>query len=94
MVPDPRRRQPATVVVGGVALAVVFGLRVVAPRIPGALVLVVGGLLASWLFDLGARGVALVGEVPRGLPTVRGPRHGSWWETMPAPSPLPPWRWC
>ncbi|HMF04619.1 MAG TPA: SulP family inorganic anion transporter, partial [Acidimicrobiia bacterium] len=35
----------------------------------GALVLVVGGLVASRLFDLGAHGVALVGDVPRGLPT-------------------------
>ena len=59
----------ATVLVGGAALVVVFGLRLVAPHIPGALVLVVGGLSASWLLDLGARGVALVGEVPRGLPT-------------------------
>jgi sulfate permease, SulP family len=63
----------ATVVVGVVSLVVVFGLRAVAPRIPGALVLVVGGLLASWIFDLGAHGVALVGEVPRGLPTVKLP---------------------
>lgn len=63
----------ATVLVGIVSLAVVFGLRVIAPRIPGALVLVVGGLLASWIFDLGAHGVALVGEVPRGLPTVKLP---------------------
>ena len=62
-----------TVVVGAVALVVVFGVRVIAPRIPGALVLVVGGLLASWLFDLGAHGVALVGEVPRGLPSLRVP---------------------
>jgi sulfate permease, SulP family len=62
-----------TVFVGVVALAVVFGLRVIAPRIPGALVLVVGGLLASWLFDLGTHGVALVGEVPRGLPTLQVP---------------------
>jgi anti-anti-sigma factor len=30
---------------------------------------VVGGLLASYLFDFGARGVALVGDVPSGLPT-------------------------
>jgi high affinity sulfate transporter 1 len=58
-----------TLLVGGAALVVVFGLRVVAPRVPGALVLVVGGLLATWLFDLGAHGVALVGDVPRGLPT-------------------------
>jgi high affinity sulfate transporter 1 len=58
-----------TVLVGGIALAVVFGVGRIAPRVPGALVLVVGGLVASWLFDLGAHGVALVGDVPRGLPT-------------------------
>ena len=57
-----------TVLVGVVALAVILGLRFVAPRVPGALVLVVGGLLATYLFDLGAHGVALVGPVPRGLP--------------------------
>jgi sulfate permease, SulP family len=57
-----------TVVVGVTALAVILGLRRLAPTIPGALVLVAGGLLASSLFDLGAHGVALVGDVPRGLP--------------------------
>jgi SulP family sulfate permease len=45
----------------------------VAPQVPGALVLVVGGLVASWLLDLGAHGVALVGEVPRGLPSLDVP---------------------
>src|SRR6476659_1572477 len=63
-----------TVLVSVVALVVVFGVRVIAPKVPGALVLVVGGLLASWLFDLGAHGVALVGEVPRGLPSFQVPR--------------------
>jgi SulP family sulfate permease len=62
-----------TVLVGVVALVVVFGVRVIAPKIPGALVLVVGGLLASWLLDLGSHGVALVGEVPRGLPAFQVP---------------------
>src|SRR4051794_15560766 len=62
-----------TTVVGVVCLVVVFGLRAVAPRIPGALVLVVGGLLASWILDLGAHGVALVGDVPRGLPQLEFP---------------------
>ena len=57
-----------TLLVGGVALAVILVLRFAAPKVPGALVLVVGGLFASWLFDLGAHGVALVGDVPRGLP--------------------------
>src|SRR3954470_19168947 len=53
--------QLSTLVVGVVSLVVVFGLRQVAPQVPGALVLVIGGLLASWTLDLGAHGVALVG---------------------------------
>jgi high affinity sulfate transporter 1 len=57
-----------TVLVAAASLAVILGLRFLAPAIPGALVLVVGGLVASSLFDLGAHGVALVGDVPRGLP--------------------------
>ena len=69
-----------TVVVGLLSLAVVFGLRVVAPQVPGALVLVVGGLLASWLLGLGERGVALVGDVPRGLPTVVVPDLTLMWD--------------
>src|SRR3954467_3459677 len=40
--PDTDR---TTLVVGAVALVVVFGLRMVAPSVPGALVLVTGGLL-------------------------------------------------
>ncbi len=73
-------RQQTTVVVGVVALLVVFGLRRIAPQVPGALVLVVGGLLASWLFDLGAHGVALVGDVPRGLPSFEVPDLSLMWD--------------
>ncbi len=65
-----------TLLVGEAALAVILGLRRLAPAIPGALVLVAGGLLASSLFDLGAHGVALVGDVPRGLPTPEMPDLG------------------
>lgn len=70
----------ATLVVGGTALIVVFGLARVAPRVPGALVLVVGGLLASWMFDLGSHGVALVGDVPRGLPAFDVPDPRLMWD--------------
>jgi sulfate permease, SulP family len=66
----------ATVVVGAVALAVVLTLRFVAPQVPGSLVLLVGGLLASALFDLEDHGVALVGHIPRGLPSVEVPDLG------------------
>jgi sulfate permease, SulP family len=62
-----------TLLVGLASLAVILGLRWVAPAVPGALVLVVGGLLASSAFDLGAHGVALVGDVPSGLPAPRLP---------------------
>lgn len=57
-----------TLAVGVVALAVILALRFLSPATPGALVLVVGGLIASAVLDLGAHGVALVGDVPRGLP--------------------------
>jgi high affinity sulfate transporter 1 len=57
-----------TLLVGVVSLVVVFGLHFLAPRVPGALVLVVGGLVASRVFDLAGHGVATVGHVPRGLP--------------------------
>ncbi len=72
--------QGATVVVGVVALVVVFGLRQVAPQVPGALVLVVGGLLASWILDLGSHGVALVGDIPRGLPSFELPDGALMWD--------------
>ena len=72
--------QRATVVVGAAALIVVFGIRRVAPRVPGALVLVVGGLIASWLLDLGDRGVALVGNVPGGLPSFEIPDGQLMWD--------------
>jgi sulfate permease, SulP family len=63
-----------TLLVGAVSLAVVLGLRRVAPAVPGALVLVAGGLLASALFDLS--GVELVGDVPSGLPVPELPDLG------------------
>jgi SulP family sulfate permease len=65
-----------TVLVGVCALVVVFGLRLVAPQVPGSLVLLVGGLLAAAAFDLKDHGVALVGDIPRGLPTLEVPDVG------------------
>jgi len=62
-----------TLLVGSLSLAALFGLRAVAPRVPGALVVVIAGLVASAVFNLGDNGVALVGDVPRGLPSVDVP---------------------
>jgi len=65
-----------TVLVGAASLAVILALRFTIPAVPGALVLLVGGLVASGLFDLGAHGVALVGDVPSGLPAPELPDWG------------------
>jgi high affinity sulfate transporter 1 len=65
---DFDQRHTATMVVGGAALAVILIARIAWPKLPGALLLVVGGLIASNVFDLADRGVATVGDVPRGLP--------------------------
>jgi len=57
-----------TLLVGVIALVAIFALHIGVPRVPGALVVVVGGLIASRVFGLGDHGVATVGTVPRGLP--------------------------
>ena len=59
--------------VGVLSLAVIWGLRFAVPRVPGALVLVVAGLVASAVFGLGERGLSMVGDVPRGLPSLALP---------------------
>ncbi|KQW53782.1 hypothetical protein ASC77_05895 [Nocardioides sp. Root1257] len=62
-----------TFAVGATALVVAFGVRRVAPSVPSALVLLVGGLVASALLDLEGRGVAVVGTIPSGLPAPTAP---------------------
>lgn len=58
-----------TLLVGVASLIVVVGIRFSRIKVPGALVLVIGGLVASALLDFEGEGIALVGDVPRGLAT-------------------------
>ncbi len=54
----------------GVGLLILqVSLRKLAPRLPAALIVVVVGIVAVLALDLGAQGVATLGEVPAGLPT-------------------------
>jgi SulP family sulfate permease len=62
-----------TFTVGAVALAVLFAVERFVPRIPGGLVVLVLGISISAGFDLGAHGVAVVGSIPTGLPSVSWP---------------------
>ena len=57
-----------TVIVSAVALLVLFGGPRLASWMPWGLVVLVGGLVASAALDLKARGVQVVGSVPRGVP--------------------------
>jgi high affinity sulfate transporter 1 len=65
-----------TVIVGVAALILVFGLAIYSPRLPGALIAVILGIVATLIFDLGGRGVELIAEVPSGLPSVVFPDIG------------------
>jgi SulP family sulfate permease len=62
-----------TLLVGAVSLAALFGMRSALPQLPAELIVVVVGLVSSRWFDLHERGVAIVGDVPRGLPSLVGP---------------------
>lgn len=58
-----------TLAVGAVAIAVLLAGRRFAPKFPTALLVVVLGSLATWGFSLHDSGVAILRDVPSGLPT-------------------------
>lgn len=60
----------ATVAVAAAVMLVVLVARRITNRIPGALIAIVGAIIASRAADLSRHGVAIVGPFPRGLPTL------------------------
>lgn len=61
---------PASLLAGGIALVVLILGKVWLKNKPVALVVVIGGIVASSALGLDAHGVKLLGEVPQGLPAV------------------------
>lgn len=57
-----------TLAVGVASIAVLFGFQRLAPRLPGALLVVVSSIVAVEVFGLAASGVAVVGDIPDALP--------------------------
>ncbi|CAI8166282.1 MAG: putative sulfate transporter [Bacteroidota bacterium] len=55
--------------VGVIAIILILIFRKISKRIPAALVVVVLGILAVIIFKLDAKGVEIVAEIPKGLPT-------------------------
>lgn len=62
-----------TLATAAATLAVLIGMERFWPHSPAPLVAVGGGIAASWLFDLKTQGVAVVGLIPQGLPSLTLP---------------------
>ena len=59
-----------TLAVAAATLLVLLGMEKLLPHSPAPLVAVGGGIAAVWLFGLQAHGVAIVGHIPQGLPSL------------------------
>jgi high affinity sulfate transporter 1 len=62
-----------TLLVGLAMLAILLGLEKFVPRAPAPLVAVALGISAMFLLDLQSQGVATVGRIPEGLPSITLP---------------------
>jgi high affinity sulfate transporter 1 len=71
----------ATVAVSLCVVAVIIGARLINPRIPGALIAVIGGIIVSYAADLAGHGVSTLGKVPSGLPSFGVPSV-TWSQTV------------
>ncbi len=65
--------QVPTFVLGVLLIGLLVGLARWLPRIPGALAVCAVAIVAAFVFDLGDYGIALVGEVPSGVPRLTIP---------------------
>jgi len=66
----------ADVAVSIAVIVVVVVARLINRRIPGLLIAVIIAIIVSWASGMAARGVAVVGPVPRGLPSLGLPALG------------------
>ena len=64
---------PPTLVLGAGLLVLLVALQRLAPRLPGALIVVAVGIVAVAVLALQDRGVAVLGSVPAGFPSLRLP---------------------
>ena len=72
----------AAAAVGLGSLALILILKRYVRKLPAVLVVVVGATVVATVFDLGARGVHLVGPLPQGLPSLTIPSV-AWADVLP-----------
>ncbi len=71
-----------TVAVSAGVLGTILGLKLITGKIPGALIAVIGAIFISWKWDLASHGVATLGKLPSGLPSIGLPDVT--WSDIPA----------
>ncbi len=68
--------------ISAAVLVIIVGSRLISKKIPGALIAVVGAIVASWALNLESFGIRILGAVPSGLPKIAFP-EGVWnWELI------------
>jgi len=68
----------AAIAVGAVALAALFLIEQFAPKLPGALIVMLVAIAASVIFDFEGAGIEVVGEIPAELPSLSLPEWPGW----------------
>ena len=76
---------PETLAIGAGCIVMLFGLSRLVPSAPAALITVVAAIAAVAILDLDDKGVAVVGDIPTGLPTPNLPLVGlgDLWRLLP-----------
>lgn len=72
--------QVPSLTLGTIAFLLLVALHRFAPKVPAALVVVVLSIIAVPLFDLEAKGIEVVGDIPAGLPSLGLPGLG--WDAV------------
>ena len=67
---DFSQRNTATIAVSAAVLLIIVGGKAINRKVPWALLAVVGSIVVSWAMDLSNDGVATLGPVPGGLPSI------------------------
>ena len=63
-------------------LVLIVGLKRLSPKIPGALLAVIGAVVVSWALDLKSHGVHVLGAIPSGLPALGLPQVDWSWDLI------------
>ncbi len=62
-----------TLLIAVSSLLALVALKKMSPKLPGALIVLGGTIVAVWFFSLNGKGVSIVGNIPQGLPTLSLP---------------------